>query len=131
MSRRGMKVPHVPRSFIVSRDMCIPTPAGLTLAASPLHILGFDQWQHSRSFSASSWRTEVAPLIQSCVMMASVRLQVVTVGGLGMPTSLFLSPRGALVVDLRGNVSVSLSVQQQWRGEVWVWPMKAEPRAVG
>ena len=78
MSRRGVKVPHVPRSFIVPRDMCIPTPAGLTLAALPLHLLGVDQWQQSRSFSAASWSTQLAPVIQLCVMVAHFASQTRT-----------------------------------------------------
>ena len=65
MSRREVKVPHVPRSFIVPRNICIPTPAGLTLAASPIHMLGVDQWRQSRSFSAASWGTEVASLAEA------------------------------------------------------------------
>ena len=44
MSRRGVGVPHVPRSFIVPRNVGISTPVRLTLAASPLHLLGVDQW---------------------------------------------------------------------------------------
>ena len=127
MSRRGAKVPHAPRSFIVPRNVGIRTPARLALAASPLRLRGVDQQEHARSFSAASWGTELAPLILSCVMVSSVRLHVVTVGRLGMPSSFFLSPRVVRVVDLRWGMNVSLSVQQQWRGEVLVWPMKAEP----
>jgi hypothetical protein len=110
--------PSRPKAWIVSRGSNYAVPAGFVLVGPPLHFTGLKQCAPSATFSAASWRPEVAAQVHSCVMVSSVGLTVTTAGRMD-PGDAFLLRKLAL----DGGRVVGFTVRQRWQGEVWVWPL--------
>lgn len=115
--------PSRPKAWIVPRDSRFKVPPGFVLVGAPLHFKGVEQSTPAMTFSAASWRPEVAARVHSCVMVSSVGLTVMTSGRMDPGEAFLLSPRKPRTLALTGSREVSFTVRQRWQGEVWVWPL--------